>query len=105
MRRFTNIAHHFISGGVLLFYCGSNRVGNPVDLVDHLADGGDCIDGRFGVALNGFNLAADVLGGFSRLLSQFLHFVCDYSEAFASFARAGRFNGCIQSQQIGLLRD
>ena len=55
--------------------------------------------------LDGFDLPADVLGGLGGFLRQFLHFVGDHREALARFAGAGRFDGGVQRQQIGLLRD
>ena len=50
-------------------------------------------------------LLADVLGGLGRLLGQFLDLVGDDGEALARLAGAGRFDGGVQGQQVGLLGD
>src|SRR5208283_84182 len=96
---------HLVGGGVLLFHRRGNSARNSVDLVDHCADRRNGIDRRFGVGLNGFDFLTDVLGGLGRLLGQFLHFVGHDGKAFAGFSRARRFDGGVQGEQVGLLRD
>ena len=58
-----------------------------------------------GIGLDGFDLVADVFGRFGRLLGEFLDFIGDHGKAFAGFSGARRFDGGIQGQQVGLLRD
>ena len=55
--------------------------------------------------LDGLDLPADVLGGLGRLLGQFLDLVGDHGEALARLAGAGRLDGGVQGQQVGLLGD
>ena len=93
VRRFAYVARHLVSGGVLLLHRGSNGVGDAIDLVDDFTDGADRSHGCFGVNLNGFDLAADVLGGLGGFLGQLLHFVGHYRKALASLTGAGCFNG------------
>jgi hypothetical protein len=47
----------------------------------------------------------NLLGALFRSLRQGPHFVCHHRESLAMFAGACRFNGRIQCQQIGLVRD
>ena len=59
----------------------------------------------FGVALDGFDLMADVLGGFGRFLRELFHFVGHHGKPLARFSGARRFDRRIQGEQVGLLRD
>ncbi len=90
-------------------FCSSTAVaivvGDVVDLHDHRTDDADGIDGALGVSLNGFDLAADVLGGLGGLLGKFFNFVGDHREALACFACPRGLDGGIERQEIGLLRD
>ena len=72
-------------------------------MVDHAADGGNGIHRRLGVALYGFDFAAYIFSGLGCFLGQVLDFVGHYGKPLASFAGAGRFNGSVQGQQVGLL--
>ena len=65
----------------------------------------DRFHGFLGITLDGFDLAADVLGGLGGFLGQFLDLVGDHGKAFAGFSGARRFDGGVQGQQVGLLRD
>src|SRR5579862_4287382 len=65
----------------------------------------DGLHGAFAVLLDGGDLAANVLGSLGGLLGQFLDFVGDDGEALAGFACASGFNGGVEGQKIGLLRD
>ena len=58
-----------------------------------------------GIRLDGVDLVADVFGRLGRLFSEFLDFVGDHGKAFSCLARACGFDGGIQGQQLGLLRD
>ena len=65
----------------------------------------DRFDGAFRVGLNRFDFAADVLGGFRGLFGQLLHFVGDHCETLSGLAGARGFDGGVEREQIGLLRD
>jgi hypothetical protein len=66
----------------LLFHGAGDGVLDVVDLIDDLLIDQSRHRG-FGVALDGFDLAADVFGGLGGLLGQFLDFVGHDGEAFA----------------------
>src|SRR5262249_39986759 len=89
----------------LLFDRAGNGVLQIVDLIDDLADLGDGVDGAFGVGLDGFDLAADVVGGLGGLLGQFLDLVGDHGKALAGLTGAGRFDGGVEGQKVRLLGD
>ena len=89
----------------LLLDRAGDGVLDVVDLVDDLADLADRLDRALGVALDGLDLAADVLGGLGGLLGQFLDLVGDHGEALARLAGPGRLDGGVQGQQVGLLGD
>src|ERR1700728_4595184 len=103
--RFAGVAHHLIGGCALFFDRGRDGRGNVVNLVNHAADRPDGRRRTFGVRLNGRDFVTDVFGGLGRLLGQLLDFVGDHGKTFASFSGARGFDGCVQSQQVGLLRD
>ena len=63
------------------------------------------LDRTFGIGLNGGDLAADVSGGRSGLLGEFLDLIGHHGEAFAGLAGASGFNGGVEGEQVGLLRD
>ena len=100
-----DVAADLAGRGRLLLDGAGDRVLDVVDLVDDLADLGDGFDGAFGVALDGLDLAADVLGGLGGLLGQLLDLVGDDGEALARLAGAGRLDGGVQGQQVRLLGD
>src|SRR5882724_105935 len=54
--------------------------------------------------LNALDELGNFLGGLRRFFRQLADFVGDYSESQAMFTGSGRFDGCIQRQQVGLLR-
>ena len=58
-----------------------------------------------GVALDGLDPAGDVLGGPGGLLGQVLDLAGDHGEALAGLAGAGRLDGGVERQQVGLLGD
>ena len=89
LRRLGDVAADLAGRGRLLLDGAGDRVLDVVDLVDDLADLGDGFDGPLGVALDGLDLAADVLGGLGGLLGQFLDLVGDDGEALARLARPG----------------
>ena len=105
LRRFAYIARHLVGSRVPFFHCGGDSVRDSIDLVNHFADRGNRFYCGFGVSLNGFNLAADVFGSFGGFFGQLFYFVGDYGETFAGFPGASGLDGCIQSEQVGLLRD
>ena len=98
-------ASDLVGGCALLFDGTGNRGLDVADLADHLADLADGRDGSIGIALDGFDLAADVFGGLGGLLGEFLHLVGDHGKALSGFAGACGFDGGVERQQIGLLRD
>ncbi len=69
----------------------------PVLLVHVL----DCL-ARF--LLNALDQFGNFLGGLGGLFRQLAHFVGDHGESQTVFPGAGRFDGGIQGQQVGLLR-
>lgn len=83
------IAAHLVGCGVLLLTRRSDGRGNVTDLVDDSTDGADRFHRVLGVQLDGFNLPADILGGFRGFLGQFLHLIGHHRKPFpASPARA-----------------
>jgi len=58
---------------------------------------------RLCAGLHGDNHAADLGGGLRRALGQLAHFVGHHGKAAALLAGARRFDGGIQSQQVGLI--
>src|SRR5579871_3200855 len=102
MSGIANIADHFVGGGVLFLDRGGDGVGDVVYLLDDVTDGADGFDRSVGVALDGGNFAADVFGGLSGLLGEFLHFVGDHGEPLARFTSASGFDGGVESEKVGL---
>ena len=100
-----HVAGHLVRRGALLLDRGGDNARDVIDLVDHATDASDCLDGSFCVLLNRGYLLAYIFRSFRRLLGQFLDFVCYDRKPFASFAGAGSFDGCVQRQQVRLLRD
>ena len=68
-------------------------------------DRADGFDRALGVDLDAFDLAADVFGGFRGFLGELFHFVGDDGKTFARFAGARGFDGGVEGEQVGLLRD
>jgi len=60
-------------------------------------------DGLTGLALNALNQIGDFLGGLSGFFGELADFVGDDSETEAVLTGAGRFDGGVQSKQVGLL--
>ena len=102
---FGDVARHFVGGGVLLFDRGGDGVRNVVDLGDDAGDRADGFDRALGVDLDAFDLAADVFGGFGGFLGEFFYFVGDDGKTFARFARTRGFDGGVEREEVGLLRD
>jgi len=48
------------------------------------------------------NQGGSIFGGLGGFSCQGPHFFCHDSETFTCLARPGGFNGCVQSQNIGL---
>ena len=88
-------AADFVGGCALLFDGAGNCGLDIADLADDLADLVDGRDCPLGVALNGFNFAADVFGCLGGLFGELLDFIGDYGEALARLAGARRFDGGI----------
>src|SRR6185503_881685 len=59
----------------------------------------DCLASLF---LNALDQLGNFLGGLRRLLRQLADFIGNHGKAQAVFAGAGRFNGSVQCQQVGL---
>ena len=63
-------------------------------------------DYRFvGLRLNGLDECGNIFRGAAGMFRQLAHFVGNHREAAAGLARARRFDGRVQSQQVGLLGD
>jgi hypothetical protein len=67
--------------------------------------GVDAIGDTFHVALNLPNQLLNLLCALLRGLGQGTHFIGHHGKTLAVLAGAGRFNGCIEGQQIGLVGD
>ena len=91
-------------GGLLLHGAGDGRL-HVMNLIDHHADLRDGPGRPACVALDRFDLLADVFGGPRRLLGQLLDLIGHHREALARLARPRRFNGRVERQQLGLLGD
>jgi len=96
---------HFRGGSGLLLY---SRGDGLVDL-EHLAgDGGNganAFDAFAGILLNGGDALADLVGGGSGTLGEFLDFVGDDGETPSRIAGTGCFDGGIEGQEVGLVGD
>ena len=53
--------------------------------------------------LNALNGRAHFAGGLHGFFCQFAHFVGHYGKTASGLASAGRFNGGVQGQQVGLV--
>ena len=96
-------AGDLLGDDALLFHGRGDRGRGLVDLADrfaHLADRADRFAGR---TLDVLDSVANVLGRAGRLASQFLDLGGHHGEALAGFARTGRLDRGIQSEQVGLL--
>jgi hypothetical protein len=76
-----------------------------LDFVHALGDAPDRLDGARGRALHSQDLADDRFGRLGGLHRQRFDFRSDDGEAAAGLAGAGRFDGGVERQQIGLLGD
>ena len=85
----------------------------PPDVIDELEEMGandkfrfaNRLHGCLRVALNGFDLLADLFGCFGGLLGQLFDLVGNDGETFACFTGARGFDGGIEGEEIGLLGD
>src|SRR5262245_34361990 len=102
-RGLVDVAVDFAGGGVRLVRRGRNRRRDVVDVVDGLADRPDGGDDLAGAALDGVDLARDVLGRLGGLHRQVFYLLCHHGETAAGFAGARRLDGGIERQQVGLL--
>ncbi len=98
-------AADFVGSDGLLFHGRSDAVADVVHLINDGPDLANGVDCTFGIGLDGLNLTADLFGGLGRLLRQFLNFIGDDGKAFARFTSASGFDGGVEGEQIGLLRD
>jgi hypothetical protein len=78
---------------------------DSADLPDGIADATDGRDTVAGGGLDRGDLTGDLLGGLRGLTGEILDFGCDHGKAPAGFAGAGRLDGRVQRQQIGLAGD
>ena len=60
------------------------------------------VDGVAGFLLNALDQFGNFLSRLGRFFRQLADFVGDHREAKSVFTGAGRFDGCIQRQQVGL---
>ena len=110
----------------MLFRCGGDlrvhflddrhRAGNGAQSVAGVAGQGDAVVGQVAAAVHDVchllsaivqaeDQPFDLLGRFLSALGQAAHFVGDHRKALAGSARTCRFNGGVQGQQVGLLRN
>ncbi len=68
-------------------------------------DAGDGLPHLVGVLLDAGDQRADLAGGAGRLGGQVLHLTGDDGETTTRVAGAGSFDGGVEGQQVGLLRD
>ena len=64
-----------------------------------------CLHRTIHVALDGLHRLGNLLREFSRLLGKLTDFLSNDREAASMLARARRFNGGVQCEQVCLLRD
>jgi len=91
--RFSDIAADIGGAGGLFIDGGCNRVGDFVHPGDNVADLHDRRGDRLGIALNGFDILANLLRRLGSCFRQFFYFVGDNCKSLAGFTRAGGFNG------------
>ena len=100
-----HVAGDFLGCGTLLFHGGRNGRGDLRQLLDGGADRLDRTDRFLGCRLDAGDLLADLAGRLRGLLRQRLHFGRHDGEAAAGVAGAGRLDGGVERQQVGLLGD
>lgn len=100
--RFVHIPRDVDRGHALLLDGGGDRRADMIDLGDGIADGADRGDRVLRGPLDRGDLGGDLLGRLRGLLRERLHLAGDDREAFAGFSRAGRLDGCVQREKIGL---
>jgi hypothetical protein len=76
-----------------------------VYLIDNGADLADRLDRIVRVVLDRVDTPPDVLGSFGGFLGQLFDFIGNHRESLAGGACARRFNGRVEREQVGLLRD
>ena len=95
----------FAAGGADL----SHDVGHAADGADDFGHGGSGFVHQGGATLHalhaGANQALDLLGGLGAALRQAAHLARNHRKAPALFACAGRFDGCVERQDVGLEGD
>jgi hypothetical protein len=67
-----------------------------------ICDSGTFGDGFFGGALDTGNLGFNLFCGLGGLLGQLFNFIGNHGKPLAGLAGAGRFDGGIQGQKVGL---
>ena len=105
VRSLLHVAGNFLRRRALLFHGGRDRGGNLGKLADGARDFLDGADRLLGRRLDTGDLLADLAGGLGGLFGQRLHFGGDDRKATAGFTGAGRLDGGIEREQIGLARD
>src|SRR5450631_926202 len=63
------------------------------------------LEGAAGLILNAANGCGDFFSSSLGAFGQTAHFACDNGEAATMLTSASGFDGCVQSQQVGLLTD
>ena len=104
-RSLLHVARDLVGGGALLFDRRGDRRGDLVDVLDRLRDLLDRGDGIVRRPLDVAHLLGDLVGRLGGLGGQRLDLVRHHREALAGFAGAGRFDGRVQRQQVGLPGD
>ena len=102
---FANVTRNPFGHACLFFNCYGDGILAFIDLGDYLLNNSDVANCITRIRADRFDLSNDVFGGFGRLFGEFLDFVGNDRKAFASFAGACRFDGCVECQQVCLLRD
>jgi len=103
--RFRDVAGDFLGCGILLGHRGGDPGGRAVDRVQLGDDVRDRVRRGAGDVLHRLKLAADLFGGPGAAIGQRLHLVGDDGEALAGLAGAGRLDGRVERQQVGVVGD
>lgn len=94
-----------VRGHRLLIDGGDDATLHLGDAPDDVRDLADRVDGALRVALNRLDPFADLAGCRCRLLGELLHLVGDDSKPLAGLPGAGRLDGGVESQEVGLCGD